>query len=82
MYIPSFAKALLLCLCGSAKRQCSPGYIPGNEFEADFSFPNEHKPLVNHPTASEVTLNDHAEDDGYADQMKAAGTKDSSNYIR
>ena len=41
--------------------------IPGNE--ADPSFPTEHTPLVNHPTTSVVTLNDYAEDDGYADRM-------------
>ena len=29
----------------------------------------EHKPLLNPPTTSEVTLNDCGEDDGYADHV-------------
>ena len=41
--------------------------IPGNEVNP--SFPTERQPLLNPPTASEVTLNDCAEDDGYADRM-------------
>ena len=41
--------------------------IPDNE--ANSSCPTEHQPLLKPPTTSVVTLNDCAEDDGYADRM-------------
>ena len=50
------------CSCVALRRGNVRQVIPGNE--ADSSSITEHKPLLNPPTTSEVTLNDCAEHDG------------------